>query len=314
MDTIFPKIPLKKRVWEWVVRYGPLDCCAATTSYLAYFYAHGATGSEVWSAFASAWGENIGFYGYLLIRETLADMATAKRRLYDYNGKERWRTLKNVFSEFGIAEIFDSLFIRPVCIGCVVHYIGPIFGIYLGGQLADFAFYLPAIFSFEYRKEKSKKDLVTRCGSRRCACEFEWDDRLKAIQACDLFSLLSSDDLQFITGLFEKKDYEDGNVICRQGDDADEFFIVMKGAVDVLRAGSPKPLAQFNHGSIAGDYAFFLGNKRTANLVARGETKLLSLSYEKFRRFLLAFPEATITLLKSQIHQNRLLHSSTATS
>ena len=310
METVLPKPPLKKRLGDWLVRYGPLDLSAAVFSYAAYFYAAGVTTSPVWTSYAATLGEFFGFYGFLLIRETLADKATAKRRLYDYNRKERLNTVKNVFSEFGFSEVLDFFLIRPFCIGFMVHHIGPALGIFVGAQLADFSFYLPAIFSFEYRKDKARKDLVTRCGTRRCACEFEWTDRIKSVRACELFSLLEPEDLQFITGLFEKKDHQDGDVICRQGEEADDFFVVMKGEVDVYRPGSPAAIASFTHGGIVGDYAFFTGKKRTAELRARGETKLLSLSYEKFRRFLLAFPEATLSLLKTQIHRSALLHSS----
>jgi CRP-like cAMP-binding protein len=42
---------------------------------------------------------------------------------------------------------------------------------------------------------------------------------------------------------------------------------------------------------------------RTATLVARGPCRALALDYQRFQRFLLAFPESALALLKLTVKQ-----------
>jgi CRP-like cAMP-binding protein len=44
-------------------------------------------------------------------------------------------------------------------------------------------------------------------------------------------------------------------------------------------------------------------SKRTASLVSKGVSTLLSLDYPRFKRFLLAFPEASLALLKVEVER-----------
>ena len=51
-------------------------------------------------------------------------------------------------------------------------------------------------------------------------------------------------------------------------------------------------------GGTVGEYGLFASSaSRTATLVARGETRVLSLDYQRFQRFLMAFPEALLALM-----------------
>jgi CRP-like cAMP-binding protein len=47
----------------------------------------------------------------------------------------------------------------------------------------------------------------------------------------------------------------------------------------------------------------FTDARRNATLVAREATVLLSLDYDRFERFLLAFPEATLKLFKLTVQK-----------
>lgn len=49
----------------------------------------------------------------------------------------------------------------------------------------------------------------------------------------------------------------------------------------------------------SGEYGLFAGERRTASLRAVGEARVLQLDYE---RFLLAFPAASLALLRQVIH------------
>ena len=68
-----------------------------------------------------------------------------------------------------------------------------------------------------------------------------------------------------------------------------------------------------SRGDMVGELGLFGQQERTAELVVTSPCRLLVLDYERFRRFLLAFPEASLALLGSSItrltNAERLTHS-----
>ena len=61
--------------------------------------------------------------------------------------------------------------------------------------------------------------------------------------------------------------------------------------------------ATIERGHIVGELGLFAGPQRTADVIALGACTILALDYERFRRFLLAFPEATLAILGASIEQ-----------
>ena len=67
-------------------------------------------------------------------------------------------------------------------------------------------------------------------------------------------------------------------------------------------AVAPHPgLPALERGAVAGELGLFGEGRRAATLVARDDAAVLSLDYERFRRYLLAFSEASLTLLGAAI-------------
>jgi CRP-like cAMP-binding protein len=60
-------------------------------------------------------------------------------------------------------------------------------------------------------------------------------------------------------------------------------------------------VATLGRSAVIGEYGIFTGSKRTATIIAKGSVTLLALDYERFHRFMLAFPEGTIALLENAI-------------
>jgi CRP-like cAMP-binding protein len=60
-------------------------------------------------------------------------------------------------------------------------------------------------------------------------------------------------------------------------------------------------LATLGRSTVLGEYGMFTGERRNATVTAKGPVAVLTLDYERFRRFMIAFPEGTIALLKSAV-------------
>jgi hypothetical protein len=132
-------------VGEWVRRYGPAELLALIGALAAWLVADLAGGNALVAAYAAAIGDNVAYYGLLATREV-----RARRR-----SGARSPVLAGVAAlvvEFGPAEVLDSLVVRPACVAVGVTALGPVAGVLAGKVVADLAFYVPVIATYELRK------------------------------------------------------------------------------------------------------------------------------------------------------------------
>ena len=149
---------MKKHSREWIKRYVPAELCSLAITIVTVIICFSLTHSRITTALAGTWMGSIAYFGYILI----ADIGIARRETAQNGRKYTTVTfLKNIralFAEFGIAELFDSLFIRPA----LMYYLPVLTGSMLGGSVlakfaADVTFYVPAIIMYELTKSRYRK-------------------------------------------------------------------------------------------------------------------------------------------------------------
>lgn len=286
----------------WIKRYGVSYALSTVAAYIGYFTVRGITSSDVAAAFGASISESVTFFGAIIISEVSADRAKAKRRLQTYGWEHVAGTVRNLFMEFGLAELLDTGFIRPLAVGLCSRHLGPGVGILLGSNIADITFYAPTILFYEIRKKWTRMKatgLVSKSGPH-CG-SMELSDRVDALTKSEVFGSVSLEDLEFFATIFERREAKDGEVICHIGDEATDFFVVKDGQVDIYTQPDSRAVITLGRSSVLGVYGIFTGGKRTATVVAKGDVTLLIMDYERFRRFMLAFPEGTIALFKAAV-------------
>lgn len=82
------------------------------------------------------------------------------------------------------------------------------------------------------------------------------------------------------------KDYQDGEIIVRQGDVGDAMYVIQQGEVEVLaeRDGEQTLLRVAKEGELLGEMAIFEQQPRSATLRARGGVRLLTVDKKNFLR------------------------------
>ena len=115
------------------------------------------TGSELAAAYGGALGENVGFYGTMLLREFRADARSAGAAGTHYGARAAAVTGAKLLLEFGPAELLDSLLIRPLTMGLATRFLGGGAGVIVGKLAADVTFYLPVIVSYELRQLATRR-------------------------------------------------------------------------------------------------------------------------------------------------------------
>jgi hypothetical protein len=134
------------RVWNallrWLRRYLPAELVCTPCALLCGFAVSALTGSTAAAAVASTWGENAGFYGTMLVRE-----------LRSRGLRSLPAVVRDLFLEFGPAEVLDSFLVRPAAIyAALLLAPHPALGIVAGKLAADVSFYAPAIVSHELQR------------------------------------------------------------------------------------------------------------------------------------------------------------------
>ena len=124
---------------DWLRRYGPAELLALVGALAGYLLVDAATGNGAAAAFGAAAGDNVAYYGALLAREVRRTGAVL-------------RSLRTLACEFGPAEALDSTVVRPACTALATAALGPAAGVIAAKLLADLAFYVPVIGTYELRK------------------------------------------------------------------------------------------------------------------------------------------------------------------
>ena len=122
------------------------------------------------------------------------------------------------------------------------------------------------------------------------------DVKLGCLKSCALFSKLPQSTLGVLAEAMEEERFDDGEVVCLHGEEADRVYVVHEGRLAVVLPGATAPVRHLDRGEILGEYGMFRGT-RTTSIYARGATALLSLDYARFRSFLFQYPAAMHDLL-----------------
>jgi putative iron-dependent peroxidase len=103
-----------------------------------------------------------------------------------------------------------------------------------------------------------------------------------------LFQGLDASQLDRLAELAAEVRAADGEILMRQGESGDEFFIVLSGHVVVEREGLR--LARLGPGDFLGEIALIDGRPRTATAIADGDVELLVLGNRQFEAVIEEFP------------------------
>ncbi len=127
--------------------------------------------------------------------------------------------------------------------------------------------------------------------------------RVEVLAGSAMFESISAGDLKVLAMMFERRQLADGEILCRAGEPADSVFAVADGEIDVYLPDVARPVARRRRGDIVGEHGLFLPGGRSATLRASGPTSVLTLDYEHFRRFLLAFPQSMLSLFGQSVRE-----------
>ncbi|MDY0908712.1 hypothetical protein [Microbacterium sp. CFBP9034] len=145
----------------WITRYLPAEIVGTAAMVMAGLLATLWTDSPALIALAALLGEFVGFYLVLAFTIYIEQAPASRTR-----GVALTRTMMLLVAEFGVAELLDTLLIRPAALMAGVWlFADPLWGLLVGKVVADVIFYAIAAGAFTVTARTGLRD-AARPGER----------------------------------------------------------------------------------------------------------------------------------------------------
>lgn len=126
-------------------------------------------------------------------------------------------------------------------------------------------------------------------------------ERLLALRQVSLLSGLSLERLQAVERIVREAVYVRGEVIVREGEPGDDLYLLIAGAVDIVRNAGATDETLVNTlgaGAYFGEMAVLDGSPRSATVIAATDTRVLVLAGARLRELVAEMPELAFDLLR----------------
>ena len=126
---------------------------------------------------------------------------------------------------------------------------------------------------------------------------FPHDTKVDALKQCPLFAELSRDELQELAKTTEDLEVDEGKVLCREGEPAQEFFVIIEGEAEATKGG--KSLRTMGPGDFFGEIGLIEDIPRTATVTAASELRFFVLTRQSFWGMLDRMPGVERKILRA---------------
>jgi len=126
------------------------------------------------------------------------------------------------------------------------------------------------------------------------------EDEVKALAATPLFRSVDPTQLRLISMMAELRNYEDGEHIIRQGEEAEAAFVVLEGSTEVFVDidGRVQTVAEIGTNDIIGEMGVLNNHRRTASVRARGPVRVLRIAQSDMLNLVHQFPDLALEMLR----------------
>jgi len=116
------------------------------------------------------------------------------------------------------------------------------------------------------------------------------------------FSPLSEHDIKKIQEVCQEEKFETGEIVFKEGSSGDNFFIILEGSIEIFKNYDTPDrdlLAVYGKGQLFGEIALIDDLPRSATVITREATRLLSISRDNFNRIISETSTLSISIMKS---------------
>ncbi|MBD0290207.1 MAG: cyclic nucleotide-binding domain-containing protein [Thermoleophilia bacterium] len=126
---------------------------------------------------------------------------------------------------------------------------------------------------------------------------FSSDTKVDSLRRAPLFENLSRDELGRLAKATEDLEVETGKVLCREGETAREFFVIIDGEVEVTQDG--RHIRYLRDGDFFGEIALLEDIPRTATVTAVSPLRFFVLTRQSFWAMVDSIPDVERKILRA---------------
>lgn len=126
------------------------------------------------------------------------------------------------------------------------------------------------------------------------------DDIIHFLQKVEIFSTLSMSETEKIINNSRFVEYNEGDLLFKEGDEGHELYIVEDGVVAItinLPDGQEKEIASIKPGDFLGEMSIFEDAPRSASCYVKKKCRLLKLNQKEFFRMIDEYPEIAVKIM-----------------
>ena len=128
----------------------------------------------------------------------------------------------------------------------------------------------------------------------------------EVLRRVPFFADIEPSKLKLLAFMSERVGFDDGKIVCRQGDPGDAAYLIIEGAADIVLEGGPSgPLtvATLGANEIVGEMSILTGAPRNATVRAKGRLVALRIAKEPFMRMVREFPAMAVSIMQELAHR-----------
>jgi CRP/FNR family transcriptional regulator, cyclic AMP receptor protein len=126
---------------------------------------------------------------------------------------------------------------------------------------------------------------------------FSQDTKVQALKRAPLFEGLSKKELGELARVTEDLEIGAGEVLCKEGETGQEFFVIVEGETDVTSNG--KRVAARGGGDFVGEIALLEDTTRTATVTAKTPLRVFVLTRSDFRHLVRENPSVEQKVMRA---------------
>jgi CRP/FNR family transcriptional regulator, cyclic AMP receptor protein len=125
-------------------------------------------------------------------------------------------------------------------------------------------------------------------------------EEYELLRRVPFFAEIEPAKLKLLAFMSERVGFDDGKLLCRQGDPADAAYLIIEGAVDIVLEGPAGPLtvATLGKNEIVAEMAILCDVPRNATVRAKGRVVALRISKDPFMRMVREFPTMAVSIMR----------------
>src|SRR5580692_11515906 len=103
----------------------------------------------------------------------------------------------------------------------------------------------------------------------------------------------------------ERVGFDDGKIVCRQGDPGDAAYLIIDGEADIVLEGPAGPItvATLSVNELVGEMSILTGAPRNATVRAKGRLIALRIDKDTFMRMVREFPAMAVSIMQELAHR-----------